>query len=55
MKEQERFLAYVGAIGRTVGHDASATEARLACPQEFAAWRRSFIDAYGYDPTSVTR
>jgi hypothetical protein len=53
MKERERqnFLAYVEAIGRTVGHDATAAEARTACPREFAAWRESFVDAYGYDPT----
>jgi hypothetical protein len=57
MKERERqnFLAYVDAIGRSVGHDATATEARAACPQESAAWRQSFIDAYGYDPARGAR
>jgi hypothetical protein len=57
MEEQERrnFLAYGDAIGRTVGHDATAAEARSSCPQEFAAWRESFIEAYGYDPTRGVR
>lgn len=50
MSEQEAFTAYIEAIGRTVGYDASIDEARAACPEEFGAWRAIFIAQYGYDP-----
>lgn len=48
--ERGAFMAYVFAIGESVGHDASAEQARQACPAEFAAWREAFVSEYGYDP-----
>lgn len=50
MSERTAFMAYVDAIGRTVGHDAPASRARDACPVEFAAWREAFIREHGCDP-----
>lgn len=40
--ERETFRAYLVAIGRTVGHDASAESAREACPAEYMAWTEAF-------------
>jgi len=48
--EQEAFNEYLEAIGHAVGHSARSTQARRACPTQFAAWREAFIAAYGYDP-----
>lgn len=48
--ERTTYMQYIEAIGRTVGHRASAAKARKACPAEFAAWREAFMGEYGYDP-----
>jgi hypothetical protein len=50
-RERATFLTYVLAIGERAGHDASARQARAACPAEFAEWRAAFEAAYGYDPS----
>jgi hypothetical protein len=55
LTEREAFMAYVNAIGERVGHDATAEEARRACPEEFALWREAFTREVGYDPTENDR
>lgn len=49
--ERARFLAYCDAIGRVVGHDATAAAARIACPAEYAVWCEAFRIAYGRSPS----
>ena len=50
LRERESFRSYLDAIGERVGHGATLDEARAACPDEFAGWRKAFAAAYCRDP-----